>query len=1028
MNRSIPTLIATTAVLLAAAVPAAAAPLGAPVLVDRPTGFGALPFDGVSGASVGTHALSADGRFVVFTSSSDVLADGDEDTATSVFRLDRTTGSLVQVNTTASGGQPSPLSVSRDASISADGRYVEFTSSAANLVAGAPASGLYVKDVQAGTLELASRGTGAAGAATSNSDLGVISGDGRHVSFVANGPLDADNADGVAGRRDAYVRALDAGTTHMVSVTAAGAEAGGVTARPDIDFHGDAVVYVTSANNDPDDAFGDPDAYVRTGIGGAGEKTRFVSFTTGQTSSAATDARSVAVSGDGALVAWASTGNSPFMTTLLPSVAPARNIAPPRPGGQGGGFGIEPAFEPVTDGASPRRVSFRTLSALDPEDRNATVDLYAAEVAHPGDGNFVHLETSGKANAPVLAGASAADGSAVVFAAAASNLPGGDGVRAQVYLHAGANDVNVAQPRRAEPRTSAAGSAFVETLHAVSDDGRIVALGVEAPALGSPLEPPPTNAGFVGEAVVRDVVSGQTTLVSAAPDGTPGDAGSGRVTVDAAGDRVTFTSSASNLVPGIRPGGPSHAYMRDLMTGAMTLVDRTVAGAPLNQGVGDARISADGRHLVYTTQSDDAPGAPANDSNSHVYVVDLGTGNTVLADRATGDGAVANHSSFRIDIDGDGTEVAFVSSASNLGAGDPGTHRQVYVRDLEAKTTTWASIPEDANPQHADADNPSLSRSGNRVAFEQRDLQFGSGMSGTSQVFVRNVASGTTQLASLDEPGDTDAEASDPSLSADGSRLSFSARPDRTSLVGQAYLRDIAAGVTTLVSSNRDGAPGRSGAIATAISGNGACVSFMSTSDDLVSPGYGPDFTHAFLRAVSADCPVAAPAETGDGGGNGPGAGPNGPSGPTTTGPDETPPRISKAHLTNRRFAVGSGRTPASARTKRGTSFTFALSEAAGMTIAITRRADGRRSGGRCVAPRRGLERKCPRTIAVVKLTRAAAHAGANRVAFSGRVGRTALKPGTYQARLVARDRAGNRSGPVTLTFMVVRQVPRGRQ
>ena len=220
--RILTTLGVVAALLLTLAAAAIAAPVSSTVLVDRPTGFGALPFDGVSGASIGMHALSADGRFVVFSSSNDVLLAGDEDTAENVYRLDRSSGALAQVNVTAAGGQPPAGSFSHAASVSADGRYVEFESDAGDLVPGAPADGFYVKDMQTGAVELASRATGADGAAAASLGLAVISGDGRHVAFTATGPLHAENADGAKDATDAYVRALDAGTTHMVSVARPG--------------------------------------------------------------------------------------------------------------------------------------------------------------------------------------------------------------------------------------------------------------------------------------------------------------------------------------------------------------------------------------------------------------------------------------------------------------------------------------------------------------------------------------------------------------------------------------------------------------------------------------------------------------------------------------------------------------------------------------------------------------------------------------------------------------------------------------
>jgi hypothetical protein len=200
---------------------------------------------------------------------------------------------------------------------------------------------------------------------------------------------------------------------------------------------------------------------------------------------------------------------------------------------------------------------------------------------------------------------------------------------------------------------------------------------------------------------------------------------------------------------------------------------------------------------------------------------------------------------------------------------------------------------------------------------------------------------------------------------------------------------------------------------------------FGSGSDDIVSPSYGPDFAHVFER-----CAAPAPAG-GDGGGDGGGGGgggggptPTGPGGPGETPKDRTAPVISKATVRNRRFAVAAGSTAVAARkprTPRGTTFAFKLSEKASTTIAITQKLAGRRSGARCVAPRKGLKRTCTRIVKRITLTRAGTRAGTNKLAFTGRAGKTTLKPGSYLAQLTARDPAGNRSKGVTVAFTVVK-------
>lgn len=77
------------------------------------------------------------------------------------------------------------------------------------------------------------------------------------------------------------------------------------------------------------------------------------------------------------------------------------------------------------------------------------------------------------------------------------------------------------------------------------------------------------------------------------------------------------------------------------------------------------------------------------------------------------------------------------------------------------------------------------------------------------------------------------------------------------------------------------------------------------------------------------------------------------------------------------------------------------MSRAATVTVRIKRLASGRKAR-------------------VVRLKRAA-HAGGNRVRFSGRVGRRALPPGRYRATLAGIDGTGSRSKPRTVRFRILR-------
>ncbi len=131
-------------------------------------------------------AISADGRFVAFQSWATNLVPGDTNDATDIYVHDRATGTTERVSVSSSGGQGDDASFAT--TISADGRFVAFVSSATNLIPG-DSNGkwdVFVRDRVNGTTErvsVASDGT------EGNDDSGVtevapsISADGRFVAF-----------------------------------------------------------------------------------------------------------------------------------------------------------------------------------------------------------------------------------------------------------------------------------------------------------------------------------------------------------------------------------------------------------------------------------------------------------------------------------------------------------------------------------------------------------------------------------------------------------------------------------------------------------------------------------------------------------------------------------------------------------------------------------------------------------------------------------------------------------------------------
>src|SRR5208283_1486718 len=103
-------------------------------------------------------------------------------------------------------------SVSSRQSVSADGRYIVFSSAAPNLVPG-DTSGVYeifVRDTQTGAISLVSTGAGLT--ARGDAELPVISGDGRYVAFRKY-----DTPEHPRGNGEVYVKDLQTGAITLAS-------------------------------------------------------------------------------------------------------------------------------------------------------------------------------------------------------------------------------------------------------------------------------------------------------------------------------------------------------------------------------------------------------------------------------------------------------------------------------------------------------------------------------------------------------------------------------------------------------------------------------------------------------------------------------------------------------------------------------------------------------------------------------------------------------------------------------------------
>ena len=209
-------------------------------------------------------AISADGAVVAFASEASNLVAGDSNGMFDVFVRDRLAGTTRRVSVGPGGRQANGNSSAP--ALSADGRFVAFNSEASNLVTGDTGFvDVFVRDRATGTTRRISvaRGGGQANGLSASPSL---SADGRFVAFTS----EASNlvAGDSNGQTDVFVRDRVAGVTRRVSVGPGGRQANGASSGASISANGRHVGFESSATNlVPGDTNGQTDVFVHDQFG-----------------------------------------------------------------------------------------------------------------------------------------------------------------------------------------------------------------------------------------------------------------------------------------------------------------------------------------------------------------------------------------------------------------------------------------------------------------------------------------------------------------------------------------------------------------------------------------------------------------------------------------------------------------------------------------------------------------------------------------------------------------------------------------
>jgi Tol biopolymer transport system component len=323
--------------------------------------------------------------------------------------------------------------------------------------------------------------------------------------------------------------------------------------------------------------------------------------------------------------------------------------------------------------------------------------------------------------------------------------------------------------------------------------------------------------------------------------------------------------TARGLIPSIAEQGRYVAFIEDDSANGTSvfLRDMSQAGAiPVAVSSGESNelgfdadspgLSADGRVLVFASEDpalsdedvdfDKGPlGEPTGNPVRDIFAYDRVTKAITLVSRRSGaTGAAADDNSNLPAISADGRYAAFGTESRNLTPGrdiDGG----VYVRDLQAKTTTLASRRNGAHGRPIRAFEPSLSRGARMVAFV---WSFGHGYSHrVNAISVRDTRRARTLIASRASGvhgAIANGDCGEPSISASGRYVAFASKA--TNLVHgddhgveDVFVRDLKRNRTILVSRavGPHGAPGTGDSSRPSISADGRYVAFQSYANNL---------------------------------------------------------------------------------------------------------------------------------------------------------------------------------------------------
>ncbi|MQB02101.1 MAG: hypothetical protein GEU78_17885, partial [Actinobacteria bacterium] len=330
-----------------------------------------------------------------------------------------------------------------------------------------------------------------------------------------------------------------------------------------------------------------------------------------------------------------------------------------------------------------RYVAFSSHATnLVPGHMNQSVDVFVHD-RDTGETTLVSKNSSGsEGDSDSVRPAISADGRYIAFDSFAENLVNGDtNDDPDVFVH----DTTTQDTTRVSVNSDGNEANGRSLAPAISADGRFVAFHSFASNLGG-------DTNDVRDVFVHDTTTGDTSRVSVRSDGAEGNEYSVWPAISEDGRHVAFFSRASNLVSSDN-NDADDVFAHDRETGETTRLSVDGAGTEGNNDSRTPVISGDGRYVSFTSLASNLVPGDTN-KESDVFVHDQTSGDTTRIS-VDSTGIQANSSSTGPALSADARYVAFDSFASNLVADDTNGVDDVFVHqylpDPPPSTTTTST-------------------------------------------------------------------------------------------------------------------------------------------------------------------------------------------------------------------------------------------------------------------------------------------------------------------------------------------------